>query len=96
VDAPTTEPRLASDQHDVVLSLALGLLGMARRFEGAVSQGPAETVALEADDPVVLASLGAIAFTRSLRRWLEEAAEVSLVSAPPLSTSTVPLPDLLR
>ena len=97
MDAPATEPRLASEQHDIVLSLALGLLATARRFEAAVSQGPAGTAALEADDPVVLASLGAIAFSRSLRRWLEEAAEVSLPPAPPPpARDEVPPRDLLR
>jgi hypothetical protein len=95
VDAPATEPRLALDQHDVVLALGLGALAMARRFEDAVS-APAATGTLEADDPVVLASLGAIALGRALRRWLEESAEAAPPSSPPPSGDRLSPRDLLR
>ena len=74
MDAPATEPRLASDVHDTVLHLALGALASLRRFEGLASvQHPGDPLA--ADDPVVLASLGLLACGRSLRRWLAEAAQ---------------------
>jgi hypothetical protein len=75
MDAPATEPRPAADRHDVVLALALGALAAAQRFERAVSVRSADDDALGPDDPVVLAALGAIALGRTLRHWLESAAD---------------------
>jgi hypothetical protein len=74
MDAPASEPRLASARHDVVLVLAMGALAAARRFERAVSTPRSSGQDLSADDPVVLASLGAIALGRTLERWLAAAA----------------------
>jgi hypothetical protein len=74
-EIPANDPRLASDQYDAVLGLALGSLAVARRFEGYVSC-ESRAQPLGADDPLVLAALGAISLSRSLTRWLEEAAEL--------------------
>ena len=76
METPATEPRVACDEHDAVLALALGSLAVARGFEACVIR-PAlpGSQPLEADDPIVLAALGAISLGRSLTRWLEEAAQ---------------------
>ena len=81
MEAPATEPRLAADQHDVVLALALGAVCAAERFADRVSRASPASEPLDAGDPVVLASLGVLALARALRRWLEESAG----SAPPPS-----------
>ena len=83
MDRPAREPALASDRHDTVLALALGALAVTRAFEDAVATKSADDVpALAADDRVVLASLGVIALARSLRRWLDVAAEAPLNPEP--------------
>ena len=75
-ETPATEPRLASDQHDAALALALGALSVVRSVDACMNRVSAHgSPPLDAGDPVVLAALGAISFGRSLTRWLEEAAQ---------------------
>ena len=91
----TTEPRLVSENLDAVLALALGALSMANGLEAALRPQSTDGEALQPDDPVVLAALGAIALGRTLRRWLEESADAVVTSTP--STHPRPLPrELLR
>jgi hypothetical protein len=80
------EPALAADRHDAVLALALGALSYAQRFEELVAAAAAPAAApLDLDDDAVLAALGLISLGRSLRRWLEDAAEPSLAPGPKVS-----------
>jgi hypothetical protein len=75
MDSVATEPRLATDQHDAVLLLALGSLSLFQHFEQLIRPAADPAVRpLEVDDPLVLAALGVVSTGRSLRRWLEEAA----------------------
>jgi hypothetical protein len=82
MDCPATEPRLSADKHDPVLALALGALSAICRFEDAVGARSSEA-ALDPDDPIVVASLGVVSLGRTLRRWLEEAAEPHGTAARP-------------
>lgn len=94
---PATEPRLACDRHDTVLALALGALALAQRVEEAVRRASTPgSPALEADDPIVLATLGVLSLGRSSRRWLMEAAEPRAHSGEPLASTLPAPPDLLR
>jgi hypothetical protein len=96
-DAPATEPRVASDQHDAVLALVLGSLRLAHRFEACVGRASAGGPSLAADDPMVVAALGAISLGRSLERWLEAAAESEPCPHADATTAAMPPPrDLLR
>jgi hypothetical protein len=97
MDAPASEPRLASDRHDAALALGLGALSAAQRFERAVSPQAAGADVLAADDPVVLAALGAIGLGRILRHWLESAAAPRPASPePPGSKAPLVSRELLR
>lgn len=98
MDTTATEPRLNSDRHDAVLALALGSLSFAQRFEEMISQVATTAVRpLDVDDPIVLAALGVVSLGRSLRRWVEEAAEPVRQPAPSASSVPVPSPrELLR
>lgn len=97
MNAPATEPRLASDQRDVVLALALGALAAGTRFEETVRRTSSSPEALEPDDPVVLASLGVIAFARTLKRWLDESAEAQPAAPPrPADGGSLSSRELLR
>lgn len=67
------------------MALALGALAVARRFEELAVTPAADGPALAADNPAVLASLGAIALGRTLERWLE-------AGAPPRASRAAPPP----
>jgi len=81
--APATEPVLASERNDAALALALGGLSAIERLERAVAPARSDGLALDADDPVVLASLGALALGRILARWLAHASAPLTAAAPP-------------
>jgi len=82
---PASDPRLAADRHDAFLVAMLGAVSALQRLERAcVAPGPGGT--LPADDPVVLATLGALSLGRSLRRWLAEAS-----SSPTPGSDTPPV-----
>ena len=96
MDNPATEPRLDSHQHDTLLVLALGSLSVAQRFEALVGRTSGQTPPLDGDDPVVLAALGALSLSRSLRRWLEEASPVREMAVADQPTDAVSSRELLR
>jgi hypothetical protein len=75
------EPTLASDRYDAFLALALGALSVAQGAETMLMrQGANPSPASSADDQVLLATLGVIATARTLRGWLEAAADTTCAS----------------
>ena len=91
-----TEPRLAADRHDAALTLAIGLVAAANRFEDLLHPTIGRNEApLRDDDPVVMAALGAVALAGRLRRWLEEAASANVQEAEMPTPARLPH-DLLR
>ena len=98
METKVSDPQLTFDQHDTVLALALGALSASRRFDAYVARASAPgSRPLGADDPLVLAALGAISLGRSLSRWLEEAAEPRRAAHVDVPTTPRPAPrELLR
>ena len=95
MDNPATEPRLGSEQHDLVLAIALGALAAGQAFEQMTS-ATTDAEPLASDDPVVLASLGVVALDRTLRRWLDESASSPMAAAPQVPELIATLRELLR
>jgi hypothetical protein len=93
---PATEPRLAPDRHDSVLAAVAGAVAHTQRLEQMLQVAANGGTVLDDDDPAVLASLGAIAVGRSLRRWLQGATSGAARPATPDGDEPLPSSDLLR
>ena len=91
-----SEPRLASERHDVALGLALGALAVAGRFEQASTSTLSDGPSLDRDDPVLLAALGVIALSRALQRWLTDATTIPVTVADTPREAVLSSRELLR